>query len=240
MSDHQLHPSSIGQWSICPKRAWYALDNSGGREVPTVAAWVGEVAHAIAVGHETPGVPDYTMLYDSITPDSRTGYRQANTIVLALRQLLDTRGLTIQYGERAVENEAFAGTLDMILRRDVSRNRIVADLKTGQEIPTSVWLQLGAYFEAYTDEMIDDPGDEPTDTVMVIHAPRTSLFKPQTIRFHERDGRSCAKAARVMSSTVTRWLTMHDFDSVPAMPSHMCHSCPLTSTECVVRAVDSE
>ena len=207
--------------------------------MPTVAAWVGEVAHAIAVGAKTPGVPDYTMLYDSITPDSHTGYHQANTIALALLQLLKTLGLTIQYGERAVENEAFAGTLDMILRRDVSRRRIIGDLKTGQQIPTSVWLQLGAYFDAYTDEMIDDPGD-PTDTVMVIHAPRTSLFEPQTIRLFERDGRSCAKAASAMSGTVSRWLTMHDFDSVPAMPSHMCHSCPLTSAECVVRAVDSE
>lgn len=229
-----IHPSSLGDWAGCPKRAYHALDHAGGRDVPSIATWVGEAAHAAAAN--LPSVPDPSgwTLFDSITPDVRTGRNQASSIATIYRQTLESRGLSPVSVELDIETPFVHGTLDALLAQDMGHRLVINDLKTGQTIPHGTWLQLGSYFEGYNHNCPSSPATH----VMVIHVPRTPVGKPQSVRVLRRWGPPCAAAARVLVDEVTRWLETCNFDTVPATPGTICYGCPLEA--CAVRISKKE
>ena len=179
-----IHPSKLGSWARCPKRAWHDLDHGEGLGAVDIASWVGTAAHAAALDMVPPAEPTGYILFDSTTPNMHVARQQAQKIALSVGLMLAVRGLRIVERERAVEDESIAGTLDMLLSRDVGGGREIADLKTGRAIPTGAWLQLGAYWAGYDAE---HPGT--VETVAVLHVPRTPLGRDEKVYFEQRAGR---------------------------------------------------
>ena len=227
-----IHPSKLGDWAACPKRAYNDLDHGTGLDVETVAQWVGNAAHAVAAC--LPPVPDPAtfMLFDSTTPNAGVGRLQAAMIASIYEEVLASRGLRAVRTELDVGDGVITGTLDALLATDVGKHLVINDMKTGKAIPPGVWLQLGAYFDAYN---ADHP-DAPASSVMVVHIPRGRLVRAPAAQVIERDGAACAAAARVLIEEVKRWMDTCTVETIPATPGAIaCAGCPLGVDECAVR-----
>ena len=236
MSDDRLHPSSLGSWAGCPKRTWRELEDGRGRDVPTIAAWVGSSAHALAAGLPMPPDPVGMALFDSLTPSTKVARLQASQISGVVRHVLEVHGLSVVSAELAVEDGSTSGVLDLLIKYDVPKQPLVIlDLKTGQNVPAGAWLQLGSYFDAYNYEH----PDEPAGNVAVIHVPRAAPLAINCEAFEIRPGPPCAAASRVLIADIDHWMRHRDRDTVPAYPGFSCHSCPLTSRDCAVRIIDN-
>ena len=236
MSDDRLHPSSLGSWAGCPKRTWRELEDGVGRDVPTIAAWVGSAAHALAAGLPMPPDPFAMMLFDRFTPSLKVARLQAIRIARVVDEVLTQHGLKVVAGELAVEDNATSGVLDFLLEYDLSdRPLVILDLKTGQHVPAGAWLQLGSYFDAYSLEYADAPADQ----VAVIHVPRRAPLEIGCEEFELRPGAECAAAARSLVADVNYWMSTRTRDNIAAHPGISCHSCPLTSRDCAVRIIDN-
>lgn len=228
-----LHPSKLGEWATCPKRAWYGLDRRSVRDAETMATWVGTAAHAIALEQPMPEAPAGYAAYDSVTPNIETARMQANYIAEHFNAELDARGLGIVESELAVMSSTITGVLDVLLQRDTTRARIIGDLKTGRMLPASVWLQLGAYVKAYREW---DPDAEPIESVMLFHVPRMPLHERSLVLVEERPAAACALAAERLIGEISRWLDAATFDTVPATPGLLaCAGCPISVDACAVK-----
>lgn len=228
-----IHPSKLGSWARCPKRAWHDLDHGEGLGAIDIATWVGTAAHAAALGMVPPAEPTGYILYDSTTPSLHVARQQAQWIARSVWAMLTARGLRIVERERAVEDDSISGTLDMLLLRDVG-GREIGDLKTGKAIPTGAWLQLGAYWDAYNAEA----RRAEVETVSVFHVPRMPLGRDGKVHYEQRPGAACAAAARILVDQVEHWLYTKTLETVPATPGLICHGCPVT--DCAVRATKEE
>ena len=229
--DTLLHPSTLGSWAACPLRAWHDLDHADERsDAQTIASWVGSAAHFEALGFGVFPDPAGWMLYDSVTPDIKTARVQIARIATALYRVLDMRGLSIVARERAVQDEQIKGTLDMVLERDIGGSGVIADLKTGKQVPAGAWLQLGSYFRAYGSEHPGEAGQ-----VAVIHVPRVPLTVDQPAGYVARDGLMCAELTARFQDHVEHLLQTRTLATAPPNPGVHCHGCPVA---CAVGPVE--
>ena len=232
----RLHPSSLGSWAGCPKRTWHEIEKGAGRDVQTIAAWVGTAAHALATGSDLPPGPSGMMLFDSFTPSIKVARLQAGAIARVVGEVLAQHGLKAVACELAVEDSETSGVLDFLLEHDVpNRPLVILDMKTGQHVPAGAWLQLGSYFDAYNLEYAYAPAGQ----VAVIHVPRRAPLAIGCEAFELRDGDACAAAARSLVADVNYWMSTRNRYNVAAHPGMSCHSCPLTSRDCAVRIIDN-
>ena len=232
MSD-LIHPSKLGEWATCPKRAWDGLERRGGRDAETMATWVGTAAHALAFDRPMPDPPVGYAAYDSVTPNIKTAQIQAHDIALSFLQELEGRGLGVIDSELAITSSTITGVIDVLLERDTTLARSIADLKTGRTLPASVWLQLGAYAKAYREW---EPDAAPVESVMLFHIPRVPLHEPSRVLVEERPATACALAAERLIREVRRWLDVATFDTVPATPGLIaCAGCPVSVDACAVK-----
>ena len=230
MSD-KIHPSSLGDWAGCPKKAYGALSGRGGDARPSIAAWIGSSVHAYLSGSSALPVPGGYSFFDSITPNLGVAHHQVAGIYLAVRNYLDQHGYETDATELPVESEYVAGTLDLLLKMDVDPYMTICDVKTGQRVPPGVWHQLGSYASAYNER-----NGPPVETLMVLHAPRTPLSREQPLTIYTRPARGCGDAADNLVRQVSTWLDESTCDTVPATPGDACRTCHIE--DCAVRAGD--
>ena len=145
---------------------------------------------------------------------------------------MDENGYEIEAVELPVEGTLVAGTLDLLLRKDVTHQILITDIKTGQQVPPGVWLQLGSYARAYNERH-----GPPVDSLMVLHAPRTPLSREQPMDVYTRPAVGCNDAAWNLVRQVDTWLQTATCDTVPAMPGDACRTCHVE--DCAVRAEES-
>ena len=235
----KLHPSTLGSWAACPKRAWHELEHAPGIDVPTIASWVGTAAHELAAGRRLPDIPNVPTLFDSLTPNAGVARRQAKRISGAMKLELETLGLHPIEAELDVQDEHIEGRIDAVFAHDVRRWLAIGDLKTGQRVPFGAWLQLGSYYHAYM-AMHWDSLDVEVDKVLVLHIPRVKACEQQPVTVEMRDGLKCSEAAMNLTHHVSRWLEDETFETVPATPGTVCYGCPLTADQCAVRGVPDD
>ena len=227
-----IHPSSLGKWATCPKKAYAALSGADEAAVPSVADWIGSCAHARIAGRVAPDLPSGYTFWDSITPNIHSARYQIVNISDVVKAYLKENGYEVYAVELAVENDWVEGTLDLLVKKDVSDTLAIVDVKTGQRVPLGVWHQLGAYAGAY-----NQCSEFNVEELLVLHVPRTSLREEQQIASYTRRAKGCAEAAMVLVRQVDDWANTCTLDTMPAMPGFGCASCKL---ECSVRAWDEK
>ena len=230
MSD-KIHPSSLGEWAGCPKKAYGALSGRGGDARPSIASWIGSSVHAHIACAAPPPVPGGYSFFDSITPNLNVAHHQVVAIGRKVSAHLDDNGYAVEASELAVESAIVSGTLDLLLKQDVDPFLTICDVKTGQRVPPGVWLQLGSYARAYNER------HGPTvERLKVLHAPRTPLSREQPLTIYTRPARGCGDAADNLVRQVSTWLDESTCDTVPATPGDACRTCHIE--DCAVRAGD--
>ena len=233
-------PSNLGEWATCAKKMRHLAANPradpGG---PHIAGWIGDAVHARLSGTQSPeDRPPPMVLYDSITPTRWAADAQVNRIIDRYYELMALHGLTAEAWEYEVEDEdGHSGTLDVILKKDTTKHRIIADVKTGRRVPAGVWLQLGAYWNMAQHTPISASiAWPPMAEVAVIHLPRTKLGEEQLGTIELRDGSKCAEEANLWYRAIGNLL--EDDAAVaayPASPGLACATCPMTTNECAVK-----
>ena len=231
-------PSNLGEWATCAKKMRHLAANPRtGRGGPHIAGWIGDAVHARLSGTQSPEArPPPMVLYDSITPTRWAADAQVNRIIDRYYELMALHGLTAKAWEVEVEDDdGHSGTLDLILEKDTTKRRVIADVKTGRRVPAGVWLQLGAYFTMaqFTPTSISL---RPIREVAVIHLPRTKLDEDQPGTIELRGGSKCAEEANLWYRAIGNLLEDDaEVAAYPASPGLACATCPMTTNECAVK-----
>ena len=232
MPDRIIRPSNLGKWSACARKTYANIVAPRiGRSVNHVSQWVGKAAHAVLAGDQMPDGDAY-MLNDAITPNLHVAKMQVEHIASTTRNLIGGLGFEPVAWEVPVSTDDVQGTLDVLLKDDLPLSKFtICDIKTGQQIPAGTWLQLGQYYEAY-DSM---PGTNLSDSVLLLHVPRTPLDEPLVPETVFRQGPACAAVAREWAQTITGWVDSGTLETMLPSPGHECSTCQLTVAECPVR-----
>ena len=209
----RIRPSSLGKWATCPKKAYAALSGADEAAVPSVAEWIGSCAHARIADRVEPDLPRGYTFWDSITPNLSVAQHQIATIAGTVYEYLTRNGYTVYGSELSVESDWVEGTLDLLVKKDVSDTLAIVDVKTGQRVPLGVWHQLGAYVDAYNKYR-----ELHVEEILVLHVPRTSLSEDQKVNDYIRPAKGCAEAAMVLVRQVDDWANVCTLDTIPAMP----------------------
>ena len=232
-------PSNLGEWATCAKKMRHLAANPrAGRGGPHIAGWVGDAVHYQLSGRDSLLEPPPPMaLFDSITPDRKTAEVQANRIIGRFYELMGLHGLTAKAWEVEIEDDdGHSGTLDVILEKDTTKRRVIADVKTGRRVPAGVWLQLGAYWNMAQYTSINEAFSPPMIGVAVIHLPRTRLGEEQPGTIELRDGSKCAQEANLWYRAIGNLLEDDaEVAAYPASPGLACATCPMTTNECAVK-----
>ena len=234
----EVRPSKLIEWARCQLRAQHRTlrPRKDRYPVPHIASWIGTEVHAMLADREPSPVPSY-VAFDTITPNREAAFSQIDRIVGYTRAAMVARHWCKHRYEVEVGTEQpFQGTIDLIFdgQHDPAVGGwAIADVKTGR-ISDGVWLQLGAYMNAIEQgwERFGQGVVIAMKKVVLIHAPRTSLYEEQKCEVTIRDAGKCKVAAKLLADIAYN-VVHEDWTPVP-MPGRHCSSCEVM--DCAVRA----
>ena len=200
--------SDLGRWAACEAQAMRGYLTS--RKMPA-SAWVAALAHEAEVEGSEDALP---VAFDALTPIGQTAIRQARMIREAVSEQLSRVGWkTVALG---VKNPT------IVVETQELEYGIVR-VRTGSQLGSS-WLELG--------EILQETTKWPMAFGAVLHAPRTSVHKPQPSNLYRRDAVLLINAAHVVSER-KYWVLQGQQPT--HTPGPHCRHCSLT--ECAVRSV---
>ena len=230
-----LWPSFLGNWQRYQRRALAECFDTSQKTLH-IATWIGRALHAKLARKPLPQKPVYC-LYDPITPTHEIALRQLDTMERSFCGFISAIGRYPKDWEVEVGVvEGIKGRIDVVLEDPVLPGLVLADIKTGQRIPSGAWLQLGAYMDIRQAEQpslaLVGGEEKVVSKLSVIHLPRTSIFKEQGCEIYDRDPGEVRELALAAISSAMAYLK----GKLPATvnPGIHCQSCALNET-CAAR-----
>ncbi len=230
----RVHPSSLGAWCRCERRADFEFSRPRPRGPEHIAGWVGTAVHALMAGQEPPPLPE-PATYDHLTTSPRMARAQARAIAFDLREAVAPLCMTPLACEVAVrsplDGAVLDGRADLALRLPETPERpgrgplALLDYKTGRRADHAL-VQLGAYALAIERAGLFD-GD-PVESLIVARRPRGPKGGPAAVEIRPAPPAVADAAARV--SRVADVLSRRA-EPLPSPGPH-CQSCPVPACGC--------
>ena len=236
----RISPSKAARWMQCNRRSYAEWsDESLDPRAPTVASYVGSLAHSMIANEPPTPFPD-PIDYDEFTPTKKVAVEQARMIDTEVKRLIKYCDWEVLDSERDVEDFSeddelgipIKGTLDLLMMTNAG-NTLIADVKTGRNQPVGVWVQLGLYAHAYLEE---HPEINPSKVMLtLIHAPRTRTYWVQTCTVKMKPALECIEDSLKIADRIES-LMEGGLEALPSPGMH-CAGCPI-NFQCAVANVE--